>query len=156
MSHQQRFIEWLSRHGETATYNVISGDACPCMSSRGGGGSSYSEEWHRNNSEDDDCGGTGLINSSTSATNIKAIFSTPGVVANTIPIKEMLEVIGEIQNTDLFMWGTLDTDNDAYISISGNTEYVAYITKSSVDYSIRHVSTLPDTTGQVAHLVRRT
>lgn len=150
-----RFLSWLNRYGEAATLSVITGSACPCMSYKGR--DSYSEQYHRDNPSAADCGGTGLISSTTTTTNIKAIFSPPGLVGTSIPGgREFIESIGEVQADDLLLWGTVDTSDGSFETLAGYTDYNAYITYDSKKYFIRDVSSIPGQVGQVALLKHRT
>src|SRR4030042_1522961 len=158
MTNKERFMIWLlnNKLAEAATISTITGTVCPCMASRDSSNPSYSAEWHVLNPTAAACSGIGLISTTTTSINIKAVFSPLNTAGSTIPTgKEFLETIGEIQMDDLFMWGTINTDTNAFIDISGKSEYTSYITKSSIKYVIRDVSNIPGDVGQVAHLVRR-
>ncbi|MDD2869683.1 hypothetical protein [Neomegalonema sp.] len=119
---------------------------------------SYSEEWHRTiNPSASDCNGTGIIHATYTRTAIKAVFSPPNLIGNSIPGgKEFLETIGEINNDDLILWGAVKTASAILVTLKDRTEYVNKITKGGVDYSIRDVSTIAAGVGEVARLVRRT
>jgi len=160
LSDQSRFLSWLNRKGEAATTTEITGTQCPCMISRDASNPSYSAQWHVDHEDAEDCGRTGIIdpNKTTTVTNIKGIFSPPGLVGSSIPGgKEFLESIGEVNRDDLILWGTVDTDTDplSFKDISGKSEYVFKITKNSIDYTVKDVSWIPKRVGQVARLVRR-
>lgn len=159
MSYQTRFMNWLVENGlaETATLVVTSGSTCPCMVSFDSSRPSYSEQWHRTNSSASDCNGTGIIHATYTRTAIKAVFSPPNLIGNSIPGgKEFLESIGEINNDDLIMWGAVKTASYTLITLKSRDEYKNKITKGGVDYSIRDVSTVAAAVGEVARLVRRT
>lgn len=145
---------------EAATVSEITGTQCPCMVSRDASNPSYSEQWHVDNSGDEDCLNTGIIdpNKTTTTTNIKAIFSPPGLIGSSIPGgKEFLEAIGEIGKDDLILWGTVDTDTDPLTleDISGKDEYTFYLTKNSIVYTVKDVSWIAGRIGQVALLKRQ-
>jgi len=155
LSYRDQFLLWLATDdlAETATLTTVTGDTCPCMEQ---GRKNYSPDWHVANPGEDDCEGTGLINTSTTTINIKAVFSPVGLAGNSIPtMKEFIETIGEIQKDDLFLWGTVNTADGSFADLSGKSEYTDYITKDSKKYLIRDVSDIPASVGQVAHLVRR-
>lgn len=156
MSYSTRFLNWLKRTplAESGVLTEVTGTACPCMSYKNR--SSYSEEWHRQNPTEDDCGGTGLIDTTTTTTNFKGIFSAPRLIGTSIPTsKEFLELIGEIQSSDMFLWGAVNSTTGAVVDLAGQNEYYDYITYDSNKYIIRDVSDLPGQVGQVVHLVRK-
>jgi poly-D-alanine transfer protein DltD len=78
------------------------------------------------------------------------------MVSGNVPInKEWLSQIGEIQKTDLFVWGTANKNTAAFVDLSGYSEYNDFITYDGNKYLIRDVTDLPSDAGQVARLVRR-
>ena len=148
---------WLNRTdlSSTITLTVVTGDQCPCMISRDANNPTYSEQWHRDNSGEDDCQGTGLINSSTADTTLKCILGTWGIISNSIPgAKKVLTEIGEVNTTDLFGYGFVNTSTLAFTSLLSYTEYNAYITYSSVEYNIKDVFEVMNI-GEVARFSRK-
>ncbi len=159
MSYKTRFIEWLLRSqlAEDAVLSVVTGKDCPCMISRDSANPSYSAQWHRTNTTATDCAGAGLITTTTATTPIRAVICPPiSIIGGNIPInKEWLAQIGEVQKTDLFVWGSANKTTGAYVDLSGKSEYHDFITYDSNKYLIRDVTDLPADAGQVARLVRR-
>jgi len=150
---QSRFLALVNRNGESVTLTVTTGTVCPCMSYKGR--DSYSEEWHRLNPSEDDCGSTGLIDTTNTATTMKAILYFPQDIGNTPEAKAFLESIGEIANTDLFALGNVKTSDLSFVDLRDYTEYDAKITYDSNNYSLRDVKNLPKDAGQWSRWVRR-
>lgn len=136
MSARSQFIKHLSHRGQAAVLYSITGTACPCWTYRGTG---YSKQWHRDNPSADDCNGTGLISSSTASTNIK-IFPYPiaaGIGSFNIS-DEIKQAIGKINDIDLIVYGTLDTDSHVFKSLVSYTDE-DYITYDLNNYRIARV-----------------
>lgn len=158
MSFQTEFCEWLFTDdlAEAATLTTVTGSTCPCIAASLDG-LTPSRQWHADNSGQPDCSGTGLISQSTTMTNIKAIFWPPGMSGNSLPVMlEYKESIGEIGKADLFMLGTVNTADGAYVNLSSTDELHDYVTYNSQKYLIRDVSGVPAGAGQMIHLVPRT
>jgi len=162
MTNQERFLNFLLTNSlaGTGTISEITGTACPCMISRDSSNPSYSEKWHRDNpvgDGDEDCASTGTIDpgKTTTVTTFKAIFATPHMVAGVIPgSKELLDSIGEKSNSDLYLWGLVNTTTLAVIPILEKSEYVTYITYDSINYLIRDAWEILDQ-GYACRLVRK-
>jgi hypothetical protein len=158
MSQAARYRSWLSRFGQSATLNVITGTVCPCMTSRDSTNPTYSAEWHGNNPTAEACNGTGLIVDTTTSTEIKAVIQPFAVYAQSIQSnKEWLSQIGEINIDDHYYCGTVDSSG-SFVDISGYNEKNAYITFDSRSYTLRDISTINfglEEIAQVARLVRR-
>ena len=158
MSWQSRYNRWLisGRGAEAGTLSVTSGSVCPCMTSWDSSSPSYSEQWHRENPSASDCNSTGVIHATVTNTAIYAVFSPPGLFGESIPNgKEVLQGIGELQKDDLIMWGVCNASMTS-ISLTYRSEYVTKISKGGVDYTIKDMSAMPNSVGQVALLRRRT
>jgi len=157
LSNQTRLLSWLLSNplSESATMSVITGTACPCMAF--GRAGSYSEEWHRKNLSDEDCLSTGIIDPSktTTSTTFKGIFCPPALVASSVPTgQEILAAIGEIRDDDLLLWGAVNTSTNAIVDFTGTNEYIEYITRDSIKYSIKNAYEIPQICS-AAHLRRQ-
>jgi len=144
MDIQGRFLNWLyyTPLSDTATRNIITGTVCPCMAA--GRPNEYSEEWHRNNLTAEDCLNTGIIDptKATTQTSFKALFLPPELFGSSVPEgKTWLDAIGEINKGDLLFWGCVNASSVAEVSLTGATytDYIASVTRDSVDYYIREV-----------------
>jgi len=158
MTDKEIFCEDLNHFGKSATLVQVTGDACPCMTWRDSDNPSYSAEWHRLNPAAEDCNGTGLINRTTTNTTIKAYFYPPTALPNRLILtKEKIEVIGELQNDDLMLFGAVNASTGAYVDLSGLDELQDYITIDSRKYFVRHYYDLQnsDVVGQLALLRRK-
>lgn len=130
---QNRFIRYLMRHGVSITATQIAGDACPCISNNR---SVYSAQWHADNPSADDCNKTGVINSTTTNTSIKAMLTfDANTLTNFLGI-EAKGVIGEIQKGEVIMYGQCDTDGD-FFDVSEFSERRDYLTYDSIEYFVR-------------------
>ena len=163
MGQAERFYMWLYQHGNTASLVALTGTACPCMTARDSANPSYSAQYRADNPGVAACNGIGLIASSmvTTATSIKAIIHPLNVIAAQIRGgKEWLEAIGEINENDLGLYGTINASTYAYVDLSGyKDEYKNKITFDSNDYIIRDVSNVfvgSEELGHVARLSRKT
>ena len=132
---QKQFLSMLAREGETATVTRVTGDVCPCWNWRGAG---YSKEYHRLSGSEPDCNGTGLQNASPAITTIKALFYDTGLVP-TIPDQNIKIPIGELEVSDLIMFGALDASNYSFEDLADLEERKDKITRNSVDYAPRRV-----------------
>lgn len=143
MTDQEMYTIDLYHHGHDAALTQISGTTCPCMTWRDPDNPSYSAEWHRLNPTADPCNGTGLIDTTTTNTSIKAFFYPPTALPNRqILTKEMLAVIGEIAHDDLMLFGSVDATTGVLVDLTGLNEARDYITYNSQKYLARHVFSL--------------
>jgi hypothetical protein len=124
----------FARYGTTASMEVVTGTACPCIAGRG----AYSPEWHRLNPAAASCAGTGLISRSTTTTSIKAMFYEAGILGDEIRRNFSQEIIGQVKDTDIFMIGTLNTSTGAQVTLTAD----ANITVGSNKYKVWHISNL--------------
>ena len=157
MDWKSRYNRWLisGRGSEAGTLSVTTGSTCPCMVSWDSNSPSYSEQWHRDNPAASDCSSTGIIHATETDTVIYAVFSPPGLFGESVPRgKEVLEGIGELQKDDLIMWGVCNGSMTA-IDLTYRSEYVNKVSKSGVDYTLKEMSYMTDSIGQVAILKRR-
>ena len=141
MSRQSQMIGQMLRHGDTFTAYSVTGDACPCATSRDPNHRQYSAEWHRNNPDEDDCGGSLLVNTSTTAITLKGFLIPPDLstqAARQLP-EQLKTEIGERIDADLILYGQVNTSTSVFYDISGLTEPDDKITYDSTDYVIRRV-----------------
>ena len=152
MNEQKRFIKFLMRKGVTVVASIITGDVCPCMSNNR---NNYSAQWHADNPLAEDCNKTGVINSTTTATNIKAMFIKGVQSLSSFLTKEQISVVGEIQKDEMFMLGQCNTSGTFY-DVSSFVERRDYITVDSVDYLIRENTNIDyqNNIGQISILKR--
>jgi len=139
---QAEFLAWISRCAlaEDAVLAVITGDACPCTNKTG----SYDAQWHRDNPEpdDEDCGGTELIDTTTTTTNIKAFFYWSNIRGNVLAQSEGQYPIGEREEKFLVMIGTLKTSDNTFQTLDGLNERQSYVTYDGNRYRIKEVTDL--------------
>ncbi len=107
----------LACHGVTANMTVITGTACPCITSRDPEHPAYSPEWHRLNPAAASCAGTGLISRTNTVTSIRAFFYEAGISGDEIRKLFKTEVIGELSDTDLLMVGTMEATTGAFVEL---------------------------------------
>ena len=155
---QQRFCKFLFRSGSDATVVSITGTQCPCMIYRSSEYPSYSQEWHRLYPSADDCGGSGLINSTTTSTAIKATFTTGIQSFATFMTNEIKVEIGEKQDWDMLMYGQCKASDASFLDVSGYTEQDDYVTYNGNNYIIRHTFDVEygGDVGQISLLKRKT
>ena len=79
------------------------------MSSRGAG---YNPEYHRINTDADHCGGTGIISTTESVIEIKAVFYPMGTMRISYLADDIKSIIGDIEEADYLMIGTLNLENN--------------------------------------------
>jgi hypothetical protein len=157
MSWQSRYNRWLisGRGAESATLIITTGSTCPCMTSFSDS-PSYSEQWHRDNPSASDCHSTGIIHATYTRTAIYAVFSPPGLFADNIPAgKEVLQGIGELHKDDLVVWGICNASAES-VDLKYSSEYITEIAKAGVNYTLKDISGLPSSLGQVMLLRKRT
>ena len=134
MSRASRFIGACIRYGDVFTATSVTGTQCPCMISRDANNPTYSPAWHVNNPDADDCSGSGLIDTTSTTINLKG-FLYPTALLGTSQVPDTIKsVIGETANTDLIVYGQVNTDTLAFYDMSGLTEYDDTITFDSVTY----------------------
>jgi len=144
MSTQTRFLNFLLHRGTTATVNQVSGTACPCMTWRDANRPEYSAEYHRTYPAAAHCNGTGSINTSTTSTSVKLIqFSVQAMTSSGLISKETASQIGELQKTDVLVYGTVNASTGMIFDLSTLTEKEDTIRLNSVTYRVRHVWNLP-------------
>lgn len=106
-------------------------------------GEGYSPEYHRLYPSAEDCEGSGLISSTDTLIEIKAVFY-PAIIDNLRRLPEDTKtIIGEIQDSDYIMYGTLNLENDTYYDLSGldkNEDLVNYKTNK---FKVEKVFKLP-------------
>jgi len=149
-SYWTQVAQALARYGTTASMEVVTGTACPCIAGRG----AYSPEWHRLNPAAASCAGTGLISRTTTTTSIKAMFYEAGFARDEIRRNFSQEIIGQVKDTDVFMIGTANASTGAQVTLSAD----ANITIGSNKYKVWHISNLMtgDVSAQWAILRRLT
>ena len=141
MTNEQRINRTIYKNGHSATVTVVAGDVCPCMIFEDANNPSYSREWHRLNPTADDCSGTGLINTSSNDTNIKAMFYPVALKVQSLNLdKESLDkILGEMQNDDLIMYGAVDISDLSTFDLSILSEYHDKILYRTNYYFVRHL-----------------
>lgn len=147
MSDQARFQQDVNRYGASATITTVTGTTCPCMTSRDSARPQYSAQWHRDNPTASDCAGTGLISRSTSTTSIKAYFLPAIVGASAMKtggdVAFSKEVIGELDEKDMIMFGPANASTGALVSIASMVERKDKVTYDGCDYLVRYYFNLP-------------
>lgn len=106
------FLRQIRKNGQSAVFHNLSGTTCPCVNSQTG----YCDrEWHRNNPPpgDEDCNGTGIISTTDTDVNIKALF-LPKVDVD----EKLQELIGLKNKEDFFFMGAFNVDDGGLIDIS--------------------------------------
>lgn len=156
MSFRDTLLIFLQDYGRAATLTKITGDVCPCWSYRGSG---YSADYHALEGAVADCEGTGILKSSqvTTTTNIKGVFYDPQIVG-VRGLPDFAKVpLGWLNDSNIFMIGTLDTTNLVYLDLSGYVNIQSKLTLGSVDYEIRKIIDIDQTLqiGQIAKLIRK-
>ena len=121
------------RKGSAAIAVVITGDDCPCMSNNR---NNYSAQWHADNPLADDCNKTGKLDTTSTTTNIKAMFTDGTQALGSLLNKEQISVIGEIQKGEQIMFGQCNTSG-VFFDISGFVERRDYITYDGINYIVR-------------------
>ena len=138
MTDQTVFMRDCYRFGNSATVTQVTGTACPCVKSSGS-----SREWHRLNTGADECNGTGLINTTTTTTTVKAFFTNRLQSLMVFLNQFKKSEIGELDSADLFIFGVAKASDASYFDISGLKETgdnrANKITFASEDYLVRHV-----------------
>lgn len=132
MLDKQEFCYSLVSNGATATVNFISGDACPCVGSRG-----VSREWHRLHPDAPDCQGKGIINAASTEKTVKAFFSNTIQTLSTFRNTFQKLPIGEEAEADLYMIGTIDASNGNFFDLSTLNEKSDKIIFQGNEYIIR-------------------
>lgn len=130
----QEFLYSLMENGATATVNLVSGDACPCVGSRG-----ISREWHRLHPTAPDCQGKGIINGTTTEKTVKAFFSNTIQTLATFKMTFQKLPIGEDAEADLYMIGTIDSSDGSFFDLSNLSENKDKIIFQGNEYIIRRV-----------------
>ena len=131
MSRLKQFLIHIKRHGQSAVYHKITGDACPCVNNDTG---YFDREWHRQNPGAEDCNGTGLINRTDTTTNIKA-FILPKADVDEIT----MEKIGLRSEDDHFFMGAFDEANESLFDVSGFDERRDYIVFQGNSFILRNI-----------------
>jgi hypothetical protein len=154
---QERLAKFLVRRGMTATVTIVTGTQCPCMISRDPNNPSYNPEWHVTvNPSADDCGGSGLINTTTTVTTVYASFMNEMQNINTLLTDQLLKEIGEVKTTDVIMVGQFEADG-TFFNMSQFSEQSDKVTFGGVDYVVRHYHDIyhGELVGQVSLLKRK-
>ena len=142
MTDRSVFMLDCYRFGNTATATQVTGTACGCVKSSGS-----SREWHRLHPDDDNCNGTGLVNTTTTTTSVKAFFTNRLQSLMTFLNQYKKTEIGELDDADLFMYGVAKASDASYFDISGLKETgdnrSNKVTFNSQDYLVRHVYDIP-------------
>jgi hypothetical protein len=134
-----RHLQDVARYGATATIAVITGTACPCMTSRDSARPAYSAEWHRLNTGAAACSGTGIISATTTTTTVTALFCPVSASSNSIPmIMEKLAALGEIDEKDMMMFSPVKSDGSAF-SLAGMVERKDKVTYDGKQYLVRAI-----------------
>jgi len=137
MTKQERELKHLIKRGESVTLKSVTGTACPCWTFRGTG---YSPQWHVDNSEADACNGTGLIDTTTTTINLKAtLYPVEIALSGTAWPDTLKTAIGEIGDIDLVMYGSVNSDTDAFVSLQSYTQQDDYVIYNSINYIIAKV-----------------
>ena len=133
MNHQAHFLNHVRNNGQSAVYTAITGDACPCVNSATG---YCDQEWHFRNPApgDEDCNGTGLIDTVTTNTNIKA-FILPKADLNEIQRQK----VGLRAEDDYLFVGALNVSAETLFDISGFNADHDYITFATHKYILRAI-----------------
>ena len=140
MTSQERELKHLIKRGESVTLKSVTGTACPCWTFRGTG---YSPQWHVEHPDADDCGDTGLIDTTTTTVNLKATLYPPSVIIFGSKLSdEAKTAIGEIGDIDLVMFGSVNSDTDAFVSLQSYTQQDDYVIYNSINYIIAKVISL--------------
>lgn len=158
MQPQTRFQKSLFHNGQSITVVTKTGSTCPCMTYRDSSKPEYNPGWHRDNPAAAACNGTGIISVTTTSTPAKANVMPFLVAINSAMIrKELLDKIGEIQNDDLCLIGTVKVSDGTFIDLSTLVEKKDYITYNSHNYLVRHTFDYGTTevVGQIAILKRK-
>ena len=137
MTKQERELKHLIKRGESVTLKSVTGTACPCWTYRGTG---YSPQWHVEHPDADDCEDTGLIDTTTTTINLKATLYPPEITPSGIVWPDSLKTkIGEIGDIDLVMYGSVNNDTDAFVSLQSYTQQDDYVIYNSINYIIAKV-----------------
>ena len=144
MEKRERHLQWLMKRGKDATLTIISGDTCPCMTSRDPNHPAYNEEWHDNNLSAEDCLGTGLINRTTTTVAVKSVFTTEIETLPTFISAELKLEIGRLQNRDLVMFGCCQASDGTFYDMTHIKEHSDTVTYRSKVYVMRHHMDLDD------------
>ncbi len=151
MTPLEMFCVNLLTYGKSFILNQkTGGDSCPCLEYRDG---SYSREWHRLNPDELDCKGTGIIDGTPTETICKGTFSPLVLnVGSGLLNKQQLEQIGEIQESDLALFGTVRVSDGAFLNLSTLNKSSDYILYDGTKYIVKNVFNF-STSDQVGQLV---
>ena len=111
------YTRHVEAFGSSATYRKVTGTACPCLTSRGDGSSVYSREWHRLYPTADDCGGTGLIDTTSTNYTIKAFFSMELETLSNYLKDRIQSKIGEMKNNYMIMYQPIYTSDYSFVDL---------------------------------------
>ena len=138
MTHEEQYIRRLMNKGYDISVTVITGDKCPCMTSRDSTVSEYSAVWHELNPAPDNehCNGTGLINQKSTVTAVKSFLTNELETMATYLSKQLMTEIGEKHNRYLMMFGCVAAGVKFDLSILDRKN--ATFTYKSKNYRLIH------------------
>jgi hypothetical protein len=143
MTHAQRFLVSVLRHGTQATVKVFTGGTtCPCMTSRGSEAPAYSAEWHRRNPTATDCAGKGTINATQSTDTIKTLPIEATAIGDIVRTSGIIVDIGEIKAGDVALYGGVKISDGTNYSFDGLKDWNE-ITVNSRVYAAKKVIRIP-------------
>ncbi len=143
MTHVQRYINSVLRHGVAATVREFTaGTQCPCMISRDSAVPTYSADWHRRNPAAEACNGTGMIGETTVETAVKTIPMDAQAIGNLIKQGGSFIEIGNIDAGDYLLYGAVKTSNGALFSFEslGDKNVITLLGKA---YAIKETMLVP-------------
>lgn len=125
------FLRSVRRNGQSAVLHHITGDTCPCVNAETG----YADrEWHRQNPTAEDCQGTGLINTSDSADNIRALIMPKAAVD-----EQTRERVGLRTEDDHLFMGAHDTTNGGLYDVSVFNDRADWIDYRGNRFTLRNI-----------------
>lgn len=143
MTHVQRYINSVLRHGVAATVREFTaGTQCPCMISRDSAVPTYSADWHRRNPAAEACNGTGMIGETIVETAVKTIPMDAQAIGNLIKQGGSFTDIGNIDVGDYLLYGAVRTSTGALFSFEslGDKNVITLLGKA---YAIKETMLVP-------------
>lgn len=121
----------------------VRGTVCPCMSFVDSLRPEYSAEYHRLYPLAADCGGSGVVNTTSTVIPARAVVYPLSIAYQVLSRKTdgwIQEVIGRLKECDMVLAGTIQTADMTFYDLTALSEKSDKITFNSVDYRISNIA----------------
>jgi len=140
-----QFLSAIYRLGMDGSVTKVVGTACPCMTFIDPARPEYSAEYHRLHPAPatPNCGGSGVINTSTTTLAIRAIIYPVSIAYANIKMDIngwVQEVIGRMKDCDMVLIGTVQTSGVTFFDLTVLSEFSDKATFDSIDYRVTNIA----------------